>query len=90
MAEKNAPETSGQISYEAFLKWADEDAHAEWVDGELVIINPASRKHQHLSDFNLSDELFCRSPRFRRCSRRTLSDENEDLPGPEVDMKVMC
>ncbi|MDQ6964538.1 MAG: Uma2 family endonuclease [Mariprofundales bacterium] len=34
------------MSYEEFLEWCDEDTLAEWVDGEVVMTSPASRKHQ--------------------------------------------
>jgi len=39
------------ISYEEFLARSDEDVHAEWVDGEVVPMSPASIRHQNLSDF---------------------------------------
>jgi Uma2 family endonuclease len=29
----------GKMTYEEFLAWADEDVHAEWVDGEVEFIN---------------------------------------------------
>jgi Uma2 family endonuclease len=34
------------MSYEAFLAWADEDVHAEWVNGEVIVFMPASDRHQ--------------------------------------------
>jgi Uma2 family endonuclease len=37
------------ISYEAFLEWVDEDTHAEWVDGQIVLMAPASIDHQDIS-----------------------------------------
>ena len=39
------------ISFEEFLAWTDEDTHAEWVDGEIVLMAPASLEHQSLLDF---------------------------------------
>jgi Uma2 family endonuclease len=39
------------ISYEEFLAWADEDTHAEWVDGEIVLMSPVSLDHQDLLSF---------------------------------------
>jgi Uma2 family endonuclease len=39
----------GKISFEEFLAWADEDTHAEWEDGGVVMASPASRRHQDLS-----------------------------------------
>jgi Uma2 family endonuclease len=41
----------GKISFEDFLAWADEDTHAEWEDGEVILTSPASRQHQDLSDW---------------------------------------
>jgi Uma2 family endonuclease len=37
-----------RMTYEEFLRWADEDTRAEWVDGEVVTMSPASSKHQVL------------------------------------------
>ena len=53
----------GKISYEAFLDWADEDTHAEWVDGVIEMTSPASYKHQRIELFlgsllNLYAEAF--------------------------------
>jgi Uma2 family endonuclease len=39
------------ISFEAFLAWADEDTHAEWVDGEIVLMSPVNLEHQRLLNF---------------------------------------
>jgi Uma2 family endonuclease len=36
------------MSYEAFLARADEDTWAEWVDGEAIVLSPASDRHQNL------------------------------------------
>ena len=30
-----------KMTYEQFLAWADEDTHAEWVNGEVVMTSPA-------------------------------------------------
>ena len=37
------------ISYEAFLADADEDVRAEWVDGRVSLMSPASQRHQKLA-----------------------------------------
>ena len=42
---------AGPVSFEEFLAWCDEDTHAEWVDGEIIMMSPASDQHQDLSDF---------------------------------------
>lgn len=47
--EKAAP--PGKMTYEEFLAWADEDTWAEWVNGEVVILSPASLRHQQLATF---------------------------------------
>ena len=39
------------MSYEEFLEWADEDSHAEWVDGEVIVFMPPKRVHQRLLNF---------------------------------------
>ena len=40
-----------KMTYEEFLAWADEDTWAEWVNGEVIILTPASTKHQQLATF---------------------------------------
>lgn len=35
-----------RMSYEEFLAWADEDVHAEWVDGEATVFVPPIWDHQ--------------------------------------------
>ena len=40
-----------KMAYEEFLDWADEDTHAEWVDGEVVFMSPVSDAHQEISGF---------------------------------------
>lgn len=36
------------MTYEEFLAWADEDTYAEWVNGEVIVVSPASRRHQDI------------------------------------------
>lgn len=43
--------TRHKVTYEEFLAWADEDTLAEWVDGEVVMYSPASRRHQNIGGF---------------------------------------
>ncbi|MFQ6101468.1 MAG: Uma2 family endonuclease [Anaerolineae bacterium] len=45
------PPQPRKMTYEEFLTWADEDTLAEWVDGEVVMMTPASRRHQNIADF---------------------------------------
>lgn len=41
----------GKLTYEEFLAWLDEDTWAEWVEGEVVMVSPASDRHQDLASF---------------------------------------
>ena len=38
------------MTYEEFLEWAD-GTRAEWVDGEVIVMSPASEPHQNLNGF---------------------------------------
>jgi Uma2 family endonuclease len=38
-------------TFEAFIEWVDEDTSAEWVDGEVVFMSPASTRHQLIIGF---------------------------------------
>lgn len=40
-----------KMTFEEFLEWLDEDTWAEWVDGEVVMLSPASTKHQRICFF---------------------------------------
>ena len=40
------PDNRLKMSYEEFLDWADEDTHAEWVDGEVIVFTPVKEIHQ--------------------------------------------
>ncbi|HZO88836.1 MAG TPA: Uma2 family endonuclease [Chthonomonadaceae bacterium] len=42
------PEPPRQMTFEEFLAWADEDTHAEWVDGEIIFMSPSEDIHQIL------------------------------------------
>jgi Uma2 family endonuclease len=35
-----------KMSYEEFLAWSDEDTHAEWVEGEVIVFMPPTIVHQ--------------------------------------------
>lgn len=41
------------VTFEEFLAQCDEDTWAEWVNGEIIMMTPASNRHQNLSDFLL-------------------------------------
>lgn len=40
-----------RMSYEEFLAWADEDTHAEWVDGEVIVFMTTKARHQDVFYF---------------------------------------
>lgn len=42
-----------KMTYEEYLAWADEDTHAEWVNGEVIIHKPPKEPHQTLVGFLL-------------------------------------
>src|SRR5262245_30512575 len=42
-----------RMTYEEFLAWANEDTRAEWVDGEVILFMPQSRRHIRLISFLL-------------------------------------
>jgi Uma2 family endonuclease len=39
------------ISYDEFLATVDEGTHAEWVDGEVVLMSPSSERHESIAGF---------------------------------------
>lgn len=39
------------MTYDEFLSWIDEDSHAEWVEGEVIVFMPPSDKHQVIAGF---------------------------------------
>ncbi len=45
------PQPPGKMSFTEFLNWCDEDTWAEWVDGEVIILTPASLRHQEIKMF---------------------------------------
>lgn len=40
-----------KMTYEEFLAWAEDGSHVEWVDGEVIPMSPASKKHQRIVRF---------------------------------------
>jgi Uma2 family endonuclease len=47
------PLPPNKLTFDEFLAWCDEDTWAEWVDGEVRMVSPASERHQDLRDFLL-------------------------------------
>lgn len=48
---KRAAPPRRRMSYEVFLDWLDEDTHAEWVNGKVIMHSPVSARHQRLLRF---------------------------------------
>ena len=40
-----------RMSYTDYEQWADEDTHAEWVNGEVTVFMPPLIIHQHIAGF---------------------------------------
>ena len=77
--KKTLPEEP--ISIEQFLEWCEEDIQAEWVGGEVIIMSPASRKHQQIADFlSAILRIFFRNQKF--------GDSPSVRPSPCVSMKL--
>lgn len=45
------PHPRRKLSWEEFLDWTNEDANAEWVDGEVVMHSPVHERHDELVSF---------------------------------------
>lgn len=78
----------GKMTYEEFLAWADEDTWAEWVNGEVVVMAPASNRHQMLVGFLLNlIQHFAEAHALGRvlCAPFQMKT-GPDLPGREPDI----
>ncbi|PSQ96424.1 MAG: hypothetical protein BRD51_04925 [Bacteroidetes bacterium SW_11_64_17] len=57
MTETRTPESGRKapptppVSYDEFLEWADENVRAEWIDGAIQTMKPASTLHQRIVRF---------------------------------------
>jgi Uma2 family endonuclease len=38
-------------TFEEFIEWVDEDISAEWINGDVIIMSPASTQHQYVGGF---------------------------------------
>jgi Uma2 family endonuclease len=76
------------MTYEEFLEWCDEDTWAEWVDGEIVLLSPASTRHQDISDFLVVIlRTFVETRRLGRIlSAPFQMKTGPELPGREPDI----
>lgn len=48
---RHRPVPVGKVSYREYLDWLTEDTWAEWVEGEVRVLSPASRQHQEVVGF---------------------------------------
>jgi len=53
VGSRRIPEIPAGMTYEEFLDWLDEDTRAEWVDGQVILMSPASYAHQTIVSFLL-------------------------------------
>ncbi len=83
---KSAP--PGKMTYEEFLAWADEDTWAEWVNGEVIILSPASARHQDLATFLAAVlRFFVEAHQLGRVLTAPFQMKiGPDLPGREPDI----
>jgi Uma2 family endonuclease len=51
---KSKDKPKSKISYEDFLAWCNEDTWAEWINGDVIMVSPASRRHQDIVRFLVS------------------------------------
>lgn len=89
---QKAREIPAGLSYQEFLDWLDEDTRAEWVDGEIIVVSPASDPHQDLSDFlttvlrTFLEEAGLGIVRSAPFQMKT----GENLPGREPDLLYLA
>ena len=84
----HARESARKLTYEEFLQSCDEDTLAEWVDGEVIMVSPASRRHQVISDFLLTVlEVYVQQRELGTVvSAPFQMKTGPDLPGREPDI----
>ena len=49
--EEQSQEQRLRMTYEEYLQWANEDVHAEWVNGEVIVQMPPKDLHQRIANF---------------------------------------
>ena len=77
-----------KMTYEEFLQWCDEDTWAEWVNGEVIVLTPASKRHQQLVVFltRLLGEFIERHGLGVLLSAPFQMKTGPELPGREPDI----
>lgn len=51
LANNDSNHLPRKMSFQEFLDWCDEDTRAEWVNGRVVLMSPASGPHQEISSY---------------------------------------
>jgi Uma2 family endonuclease len=79
---------TAKMTYQEFLAWCDEDTWAEWVDGEVIMLSPASYRHQDLADFlAMVMRIFAEARGLGVvCSAPFQMKTGPELPGREPDL----
>jgi Uma2 family endonuclease len=78
-----------KLTYEEFLTWCDEDTWAEWVDGEVVVLSPASSETpgpRGLPGRPSSGRMWRRKDLELVLSAPFQMKTGPDLPGREPDL----
>jgi len=81
MAQIFVPSPVTRLTYEEFLTQYD-GTHAEWEDGEIIVLSPVSRHHQAIGGFlltilsqyvtaNALGEVFCAECQMRLHAQKT-------------------
>jgi len=80
------------MTYEEFLDWAEEGSSAEWVEGEVILMTPASDRHQDLADFlTVLVRLYVEAHQLGQVRSAPFQMKTgEDLPGREPDLVFLA
>jgi len=86
----STPRTPERMTYEEFLDWAEEGSSAEWVEGEVILMTPASDRHQDLADFlTVLVRLYVEAHQLGQVRSAPFQMKTgEDLPGREPDLPM--
>lgn len=82
------PAAPPRMTHDEFLEWAGEDTHAEWVNGEVVLMSPVSNRHQDISALLIPCLLLFVQERHLGVVRfeSFQMKPSPDLPGREPDI----
>ena len=77
----------GRMTYEEFLEWCDEDTRAEWVDGKVVLLPPATSRHQDMIGFLMASlGIFVEEGRRGKVISTFHMKTGPDLAGRQPDL----